>query len=125
MSETVTHFGKLKKAIIPEDISLEDFCKEIIIKRNSGTLPELKSWQNNYTEYLLWEYEQYLLVNNSLFILIEDIEVDESGYFSMTKNADDTISYYGSYYNGGTSLSECLEEGIKKLESSNEDSILF
>ena len=55
------------------------------------------------------------------FQLTTDINVDiykkwiEDDIFKFWKNDDGSISFVAEFYNGGTCLSEIIEEGIKSI----------
>jgi uncharacterized protein with von Willebrand factor type A (vWA) domain len=37
--------------------------------------------------------------------------------YEMEPNTDGTVSFTMRFYNGGTCLSECIEEGLEKLKN--------
>lgn len=55
-------------------------------------------------------------VNGELYH-IEDEELEEGNYSSITENEDGTYSYIEEFWNGGTDLVECLERSLSKLSN--------
>lgn len=123
MSGTETHVGKLRK--LHSNLPLEEWCKELILLKE-GNLPKLPKYYNDYVEFFRDEYyKEYSVINNIIYEIFEHEEVDPDGYFKIKKIDEDTFSFMGSFYNGGTCLEEVLEGGLEKLTKSGEDSILF
>ena len=67
-------------------------------------------------EYIRDElYDNYILINNALF-KIEDLELDEDEDLNIFEKVNDhTYTYLNSFYNGGTCLSELLEDNLSKI----------
>ena len=56
-------------------------------------------------------------VDGTLWEIIEDNEEEDTEDISiLTPNNDGTYSYIMQFYNGGTCLSEMLEDGIKNIK---------
>jgi hypothetical protein len=115
MSHTEHHIGKLRKVEINEGYSVEDWCREKCQEAGIPTIPEYyDSWQ----ETLKNVYETYFFVNDAVWEVFDHTEFEDDIY-KMVPNADGTISFIMSFYNGGTCLSECIEEGLLKYKQFN------
>jgi hypothetical protein len=116
MSQTETHFGKLRKVEI-ENQTLEQWC-EIKCKEAGNTKIEsyYNSWQEQARDCL--EYNnKYFFVDGEVWEAIKHIESENGDDIDvMIPNTDGTILFLQQFYNGGTCLSECIEDGIKKIK---------
>lgn len=105
MSQTELHIGKLRKVELEQNQSLEDFYKEKL--KNIG-ITELRK-----DEF----YEKYFVINNVIWEIFDHEEKDDSDdIYELKPNPDGTLSFIMKFYNGGTCLSECIEEELKKLK---------
>lgn len=114
MSQTETHFGKLRKVVFNEGQTLEDWCEA---KCKELDVNEISSYNKTWYEELREEgYEKYFFVKGEIWEAIEHQEFDDSDDINiLTENEDGTLSFVQQFYNGGTCLSECLEEAIERL----------
>ena len=117
MSDMESHIGKLRKVDIPENYSIEDWCREKCEDNGvPSMLPELyDSWQETL-KYHLDFYETYFFINGEVWEVFEHTELVDDDMFIMEPNEDGTISFTMRFYNGGTCLSECIEEGITRIK---------
>jgi len=61
-----------------------------------------------------WNAKSFIS-HKGVYYKIDDSEFEESDYIQeYSKNSDSSISYISSFYNGGTCLSQELEEIIDK-----------
>jgi len=114
MSETVKKIGKLK--LIFEGKTKDDllnYCK------NNFTIPEEDKrfyTENEILHYLVDELLNYLVVKNRiLFEIIDKKEFEDLDGTTISKNEDGTYNFTSIFYNGGTSLNECLEDEMIKI----------
>lgn len=108
MSEMETHIGKMKRVKCD---SIEQKAGELMAF--DGDRPEY--FQTN-KQWLLCEKENFVVIGDTLWEIIEDKELDgDDDINHLTENEDGTISFVSRFYNGGTCLTEMLEEGIEKL----------
>lgn len=118
MSQTETHFGKLRK--IKLNVSLEEWCKQKCIEKDITEIPSYyDSWKETFKDEY---YNQYFIVDGELWESFEHIESD--GYEDinvMISNEDGTITFVQQFHNGGTCLSECIENGLNKLKSNKNE----
>ena len=108
MSNYEVHKGKL----IPVDLdgkSIEEYCKKIL--DDLGYVYDHNEWKQDFDELMLVDY----LIHEDSLYKIEDTErEDEAGYLEANKDKDTgIISYDMGFYNGGTCLSEMLEDACK------------
>jgi hypothetical protein len=55
-------------------------------------------------------------VNGEIWEAFDHIELDaDDDIYQLTLNEDGTLSFTMRFYNGGTHLSECIEEELLKL----------
>jgi hypothetical protein len=117
MSEMEYHTGRIER--IPqrnetEEELAERICKEYGIedKYDDGWIEALRDEGYNHGIEVLnvdGDYQIWKLVEHTQF---------EDGYmFEAEKEADDSVSFIFSFYNGGTCLSEMLEEAVKKVNN--------
>ena len=119
MSQTEHHIGKLRKVVINEGYSVEDWCREKCQDLGvPSMLPELyDSWEETL-KYHLNLYEKYFFVNGEIWEAFDHIELDaDDDIYQLTPNEDGTLSFTMRFYNGGTHLSECIEEELEKLKN--------
>jgi hypothetical protein len=116
MSQTETHFGKLQKVEIKNQ-TLEQWC-EIKCKEVGET--KIESYYSSWQEQLMdcrEYYQKYFFIDGEAWEAVEHIESDDSNYIDvMIPNKDGTITFIQQFYNGGTCLSECIEDGIKRIK---------
>ena len=111
MSDYEMHYGKIKK--IETDLSSEDFAKQEFIQlTGKDTIP---SYCDNFIEALRDESEEFYFVNSKIY-RIENNELDgDSDIFQYKELEDSTIEYNLRFYNGGTGLSEQIEEILNQI----------
>ena len=112
MSDYETHYGKIKKVVT--DLSSEDFAKQEFIRlTGKDTLP---SYCNNFIEALSVESEEFYFVNSHIYKIEDNNLEEDSDIFQYKKLEDTSIEYTLRFYNGGTCLSEQIEEIINKVD---------
>jgi hypothetical protein len=115
MSQTETHFGKLRKVDL-EGQTLEQWCEYGCRERG---INEISSYHETWIEEFRYAFdEKYFLIDGEVWETFDHIEGDDSGDIDiMIPNLDGTITFVQQFYNGGTCLSEVIEEGIKRLKT--------
>lgn len=110
MSEQQTKQGKFKEIDL-KGKTIEEYCKEYCVSRGV-----VKSHDETWSEFFFdTYYYKFFVVNDRLFQFIEIEELDGVNYTKIDKEEDGTYSFYSTYYNGGTCLTECLENKLKKI----------
>jgi hypothetical protein len=126
MSYTEFHSGKLFPVKIEKN--LEETCR-IIAKRFNIELGE--DWKSDFIDKFD-EYsskkdhadEEYFIHNDKLYRVIDHVETDaEDCFMKLSRNHNGSISFVGSFYNGGTCFSEMLDEALDELKPSYEEQI--
>jgi hypothetical protein len=126
MSYTEFHTGKLFPVKIENN--LEETCR-IIAKRFDIELGE--NWKEDFLDHFD-EYvnkknhkpEEYFIHGEKLYRVIDHVETDaEDCFMKLSRNHDGSLSFVGSFYNGGTCFSEMMEEALDELKPSYEDLI--
>ena len=110
MSRTELHKGILRK-VERNGLTLEELCEKICKKLNIDHY-EGYTWYRN----LRGECSDYVAHDGELYH-IEDEELEEGNYSSITENEDGTYSYIEEFWNGGTDLVECLERSLSRLSN--------
>lgn len=117
MSYIEYHSGKLEIIPMKLDDSLEGQCKRIALKEVPNL--DIKYILDNYDSFESFFrdnfYEEYLILNERIYKIIEHSKSDED-MFDVWENSDGTISFSGSFYNGGTFLNEMIEDGLRALK---------
>ena len=113
MSHTEYHTGKAKKIVKKEGQTVEEIAKQIVeelhIKR--------EDYQDTYVESLLEEkYEEYVIVDDEIYEIFDDRELDlDDNIYNAEKQDDGIIKYNVMFYNGSCPLSKAVELAIKKI----------
>jgi len=110
MSEMETHKGtlvpmSLKGATLEE--RAQDACRLLGYK-----LDDYDSW----VEVLQDRGYRSAYIRGDTIYEIQDQEVDPYGFVEATKHPDGRIEYFMSWYNGGASMSEVLDDAVAKAE---------
>lgn len=114
MSYTETHFGKLRKVKYVDTV--EEWFKQKCLEKGITELPKhTDTWREAFLD-LDKNYKKYFVAENDICEAIDHIEAEESDIDVMIPNEDGTITFIQQFYNGGTCLSECIEDGIKRLK---------
>lgn len=112
MSDYEQHSGKLRK--VPSDSGESLFELVQRIYKEEGL-----KWDDKYTEkttYFDEIYEKYFIIDKELYKVIEHIEEDEcDSFMRMHHESNGDIVFSTRFYNGGTCLSEMIEDGVRKL----------
>ena len=114
MSEVERHIGKIRKIELNGMMPEEWYQKECE-KRGISKPDFYDTWKQCYNDEF-WPLSP-AEVDGELWEIVEDREEDDTEYLSiLKKNPDGTYDYLMQFYNGGTCLSEMLEEAIKREE---------
>ena len=112
MSEQQTQTGKFKKIDL-QGKTIEKWCEEQCIKLGKTEKWEDETWKEFFFDTF---WDDYFVVKDEIYQILEVKDIDNCYYVQVDKQDDDTYSFYATYYDGGTCLTECLEEGIKKIK---------
>lgn len=114
MSQTELHIGKLKEVPLHKNQTLEDFYKLKLKEIGKIKLPSyFDSWEELFRDEF---YKKYFIVNNRIFEAFEHEEKESyEGIYDIKENPDGTYSFIMQFYNGGTCLSECIEDEMSKV----------
>lgn len=116
MSETETHLGKLRKIDL-QGQTVGEWCEA---KCRETGITALERWNKNWIDQMLDSEigaNQYFIAGDEIWEKVEHTKVDSDGDIDfMTINPDDTVTFVMQFYNGGTCLSEMIEESLKKLK---------
>lgn len=114
MSYDEKHFGKIRLLTLADGQSTNDLCKELCEKNNY----EFSSYHDDYIECLKDNgYEKYLVTENGIYEIFEHKEVSDDPYVQkLIPLGDGTFEFVATFYNGGTCLSEILEDELENYE---------
>jgi hypothetical protein len=114
MSHTETHVGKLRKVNF-EGLTIEQWCEARCKEKGRLTLASYNdSWKEELRDSV---QEKYFFIKDEIWEAFDHIKEDDgSDIYHMQKNEDGTITFVMQFYNGGTCLSECIEEGLEKIQ---------
>lgn len=114
MSEVETHKGKL----VPVEVvgnTLEEKI-EHICKTHGWAIDEYyDTWREVLSENA---YRDYYIAKDDTIYKIDDKKVDPEGFATGEKNEDGSVDYFISWYNGGASMDEVLDDVIEKVNKS-------
>ena len=116
MSDYESHTGKLRKVEPKENETFEQLCKRLWIEESQKGD---EYTEEDYKEGSLFGdyYEKYINDNDESVLEIFDHEKEDDSdgtVCKIFKNTDGTYSFYTHFYNGGTDLSEMIQDGLKK-----------
>jgi hypothetical protein len=61
--------------------------------------------------------ETYFFVEDEIWEAFDHVKLDgDDDIYQITQNEDGTLSFIMRFYNGGTCLTECIEEEIIELK---------
>lgn len=114
MSETEYHKGTLKKintnGKTVKEYLLDFMTKNNIIPESDNDYDDVCSWWSE-TTWDLPEFRYKFFIRGETLYEMENIELTNDEC-TATVDAEGTIHYYLSYYNGGCSFQEALEEAL-------------
>lgn len=112
MSDVESYTGKLVPVEM-HGLTLEEKCQELC---TADTLPSYtESWlEELYDEY--YKQYHYSAALDTLFV-VEKEPFDPESVLQMEQQEDGTYSFMVSFYNGGASLNEMLEDGLHETQS--------
>lgn len=121
MSDYETIKGKIRKIDL-QGLSVEECAKRIVkekgLESEVGQGPYFYETNLEFLKwYDDWEEGQYVSIDDELYLIYDTCDLGSSSDFiNMTHIADDTYEFLTSFYNGGTCLSEMIEDEIKRLK---------
>lgn len=115
MSYTEFHTGKLKK-VDYSGITLEQFCKNYC---TANQVFELASYNKTWQQQLTGDFsDKYFIHDEDVYEYIDhEKSMDEESFMKLYKEDNGTISFIGSFYNGGTYFEEMLTDAFKQFSN--------
>ena len=115
MSYTETHFGKLRRVQIDNDVTIEQWAESECIKNGIHEISRYESsWKNTLTSEVVDKY--FFPTNLGIWEAIEHRELNEGDEINIVKvNEDSTVDFIVQFYNGGGSFDEVIEDELIKL----------
>ena len=123
MSYTEKHIGKLVEVDFDRNGTTPEHFYKMLCEYhdyNSLTVTKYrtpytyKSWEDLYWDEL-WDKDNLYKADGKVYKLVEHVKTEDD-IFKFWKNADGSISFAVEFYNGGTCLSEIIEEGILEVK---------
>lgn len=120
MSDYETIKGKIRKIDL-QGLSVEEYAERIVNEKGlASEVGQGPYFYETNLEFLKWyddwEEGQYVTIDDELYLIYDKSEFDSSCYVQLTPIGDDTYEFHTSFYNGGTYLTEMIEDGIKRLK---------
>lgn len=119
MSETKHYKGKIYVVHPPNGETLQEYSKRVLDESNVKVNEyQFNYHKGDYVRILCDEkHNEYLRIDEQLFLLKKrEIDLDDDILeFERDETSVDTFDFECKFYNGGTCLSEMLEEGYKRL----------
>lgn len=109
MSYTELHVGTLTEVDLG-DLTLEQFCEKVCKDRNIKPFNN-DDWVDAF-EFACYDF----IIHKGKVYHLEDIKFDDEYVDNFVKNPDGSFFYVARFYNGGTCLSEILEENLDKYD---------
>ena len=110
MSEQQTRRGKFKEIDL-KGKTIEEYCEEYCTSRD-----KVKLYGETWREYFFDMYwDKFFVVNDRLFQIIAVEKLDSVKYTQIDKEDNGVYSFYSTFYDGGTCLTECLEDKLEKM----------
>lgn len=117
MSEQVYETGKIKLVEKKPNETLEEQCKRILEEHNKDT--EL-DFYDSYIEMFSDEfYYEYIILDNNIYKIIKLNGLDYDNIYELHDNKDGTMNFVLSYYNGGESFDEAMEEAYERMKEND------
>lgn len=114
MSYTETHIGKLRKVDL-QGLTIEQWAE---VKCREIGITELSPYSDDWKEQFLdtgKNYLKYFFIGDEVYEMFDHTELEDGGDIDiLTPNSDGTYSFVMQFYNGGTCLSEMIEDAIKR-----------
>lgn len=111
MSEMEYHIGRATPVVIPENVTVEQFCEILCGKLNIS-----KDSYDSYKEALVSENDHYFVHENTQTLYkVFDKHMSEDDFSHAEEDYDGNVDYAVGYYNGGCSFNEALDAAIDEL----------
>lgn len=113
--------GKIRKIDL-QGLSVEEYAKRIVEEKGlASEVGQGPYFYETNIEFLKWgddwEEGQYVTIDDELYLIYDTCDLDPSSdYINVTPIGNDTYEFDTSFYNGGTYLTEMIEDGIKRLK---------
>lgn len=106
MSQQETVIGKL---VLVDTDDYEKYAKEVLIVNGDKLLPI------SCLEQLLEYYsDEYMIINDELYHNVIDFQTSDDPNFCVVNPSDNGFTYATSFYNGGTWMTEMIEDELKR-----------
>lgn len=116
MSEQVYQTGKIK-LVEKNGEKLWQQCKRILEEEYNREYDESLYSPEDYIDDFIQEiYEDYVLIDDSIYKVEELKDLDSYDIYELHDNKDGTMNFILSYYNGGCSFNEAMEEAYERMK---------
>ena len=107
-----THRGKLVPMVL-NGVTLEERCEDACKRLGFKKADYHDTWEEAIGDE---GYKKvYVDSDEAIIYEIQDKEVDSYGFVEGSKNDDGSIDYFISWYNGGASMDEVLDDVFEKV----------
>lgn len=115
MSDYERHKGKLIPLLPMDDESKEDTLKRVVGDRFDQA--ELEK-QGSIEEYISFCFDAFC-VKGVWYVSVAERKEAEMDFMDFEPNPDGSFNFHTQFYNGGTYLTEMLEDALEDYEKAN------
>lgn len=116
MSEQVYKTGKIK-LVEKDGEELWQQCKRILEEEYNMEFDESLYYPEDYITIFMEEiYYDYVLLNDNIYEVVELNGLEDKNIYELHDNKDGTMNFVLSYYNGGESFDEAMEEAYERMK---------
>lgn len=121
MSDQERIKGRLRKLDRDAGVTLEQHCQTLL--ENEGQ--EKSKYHDTYEEAVRDNmYDKYIIHDGDIYHLTQTKEDAYDAFIDMTRLPDGDIVFHTSFHNGGTCLSEMIEDGLSRpFTAQNSDNL--
>lgn len=117
MSEQVYKTGKIK-LVEKDGEELWQQCKRILEEEYGRKYTEsLYSPEDYISDFMEEIYYDYVLLDDRIYEVVEINDLEDCNIYELHDNKDGTMNFVLSYYNGGESFDEAIEEAYERMKN--------
>lgn len=116
MSDTELHFGKLRKVNL-QNKTIEEWCKNKLYEIGITEFDEdrYSCWHEAFINESTFDNKFFFVNDTTVWEAFEHTKQEHDYINYLHTNNDGTVSFVMAFYNGGTCLSECIEDSLKSI----------
>ncbi len=114
MSDIEAKKGKIRLVPTLGAETMEELCERIAKENDYENDYQNDSCYDTYLEYFTDEADKFIVVDGSLYELVQVTDFDYNQMIEAYPQDDGTIDFITVWYNGGAGFQEVLEEAVTK-----------